>query len=48
MRVAVMGWNSIEDVRSAPQRTTGPTNGRKVNNLQVDETAMRSLGDLPN
>lgn len=46
MAVQVRGWNSIADVEAAPRRLTGPATGRKVDNLQIDESEIRSLTRL--
>jgi len=44
MRVAVMGWNSVEEVASAPRLFTGPKSGRQVENYQVP---VEDVWDLP-
>ena len=46
MRVAVMGWNSLADVRSAPRLFTGPKTGRQVDNHQVPLSEIRGLDIL--
>ena len=47
MTVEVRGWNSLADVEAAPRRMTGPPSGRKVDNYQLDESALRDLATLP-
>ena len=46
MTVEVRGWNSMSDVASAPRRLTGPATGRKVDNYQLDESAVRDIATL--
>jgi len=46
MRVAVMGWNSVTDVRSAPRLFTGPKTGRKVDNFQIPIGEIRPVETL--
>ena len=46
MQVKIVGWNLVSDVSSAPQRLTGPSNGRKVNNYQLDSAMLRPIENL--
>lgn len=44
--VKIIGWNTIDDVAAAPQRSTGPTGRRQVDNHQVDLLSVRPLEEL--
>jgi hypothetical protein len=44
--VRVEGWSTMDDIRAAEVRWTGPANGRKVQNHQLDPEALRPAADL--
>ena len=46
MNVDIVGWNLIEDIPAAPRRLTGPANGRKVDNYQLDSEMIRPIDTL--
>lgn len=46
MRVTVEGWNTLDDVATAPRRLTGPRGGRQVDNYQLDPASLRPLGEV--
>ncbi len=46
MTLRVVGWNLVSDIPRAPQRFTGPPNGRKVNNYQLDNSMLREIDEL--
>lgn len=46
MTLRVVGWNLVSDIPRAPQRLTGPPNGRKVKNYQLDNSMLREIDEL--
>jgi hypothetical protein len=46
INVEVVGWNKVSEVGKSPRRMTGPKNGRKVDNFQLDIKEIRDLSDL--
>jgi len=47
MIVEIQGWNPISEVERAPRRLTGPPNGRKVDNYQLDIESIHEIQSLP-
>ena len=45
MTVTIMGWSSVDDIRSAPIRMTGPAY-RQIANHQLDQHDLRELSRL--
>lgn len=48
MIVQVVGWNALADVELAPRRLTGPPHGRKIDNFQIEVSAIRPLRSILN
>jgi hypothetical protein len=46
MQITIAGWNLISDIPAAPRRLTGSANGRKVDNYQLEPTALREISDI--
>ena len=46
IQVELRGWNTLSDIEAAPQRMTGPADGRKVYNYQVDDNKLREMNEL--
>jgi hypothetical protein len=45
IRVGIMGWSSVSDIRAAPIRMTGPS-GRQIANHQIETEDLRPLSSL--
>lgn len=46
MQVKINGWNYMSDVSTAPRRLTGPSNGRKVENYQIEIDEVRGTDEF--
>ena len=46
MQVKINGWNFMADVSAAPRRWTGPANGRKVYNYQIENDKVRGFDEF--
>jgi hypothetical protein len=46
VKIEIVGWSTMDDVKAAPQRWTGKHLPRPIFNHQVDQEQLRPVADL--